>query len=100
MKYLGMLLSKSRSVIKDLFYTSVWMMIKIKHLFTMPWNIAISKEPKLNREFIGLVKGHQSPEGELIYHIPGDPDYERIEHAVLFISEYEAMKAGYRKWNM
>ncbi|ARI79026.1 sunset domain-containing protein [Halobacillus mangrovi] len=100
MKYLGMLLSKSRFVIKYLFYTGVWVLGRVKHLISMPSSLAISKEPRLNREVTGLVKGHQNPDGELIYHIPGDPDYERIEHAVLFISEYEAMKAGYRKWNM
>lgn len=100
MKYLGWLLSKSQSVIKSLFYVGIWLLMKIKNHFTISRSLAIFTEPKLNREVTGLVKGHQNSEGELIYHNPGDPDYERVEHAVLFISEYEAMKAGYRKWSM
>lgn len=42
------------------------------------------------------VRGTTSRDGELIYHLPGQSSYDRVQDPVLFSSQTEAQAAGYR----
>jgi len=44
----------------------------------------------------GLIKGNINSKGEKIYHIPGDPWYDRTKAEVWFKTEAEAQSAGFR----
>jgi beta-lactamase superfamily II metal-dependent hydrolase len=44
----------------------------------------------------GLIKGNINSKGEKIYHLPGDPWYDRTEAEVWFKTESEAKAAGFR----
>lgn len=43
------------------------------------------------------VKGNVSARGERIYHLPGQPNYDRLEAEETFATETEAQAAGYRR---
>ena len=43
------------------------------------------------------IKGDQSRRGELIYHLPGRPYYDRTVAEAIFCSEDQARAAGYRR---
>jgi hypothetical protein len=45
----------------------------------------------------GTVKGNINRDGEKIYHLPGDPAYERTKPERMFASAEEAEAAGYRR---
>jgi hypothetical protein len=42
------------------------------------------------------VRGTTTRDGELIYHLPGQSSYDRIQEPVLFATQTEAQAAGYR----
>lgn len=44
----------------------------------------------------GLIKGNINSKGEKIYHLPGDPWYDRTKAEAWFKTEAEAQAAGYR----
>ncbi|MFL0197417.1 hypothetical protein ACJDU8_17880 [Clostridium sp. WILCCON 0269] len=44
----------------------------------------------------GLIKGNINSKGEKIYHLPGDPYYDRTKAEKWFNTEAEAQAAGYR----
>jgi hypothetical protein len=44
----------------------------------------------------GLIKGNINSKGEKIYHIPGDPWYDKTKAEVWFKTEAEAQAAGFR----
>lgn len=44
----------------------------------------------------GLIKGNINSKGEKIYHIPGDPWYDRTKAEMWFKTEAEAQAAGFR----
>jgi hypothetical protein len=44
----------------------------------------------------GHIKGNVSREGERIYHLPGQANYDRVDADMLFESEEQARSAGYR----
>ncbi|EIV99899.1 putative hydrolase (metallo-beta-lactamase superfamily) [Thermoanaerobacter siderophilus SR4] len=44
----------------------------------------------------GLIKGNINSKGEKIYHIPGDPWYDRTKAEAWFKTEAEAQAAGFR----
>ncbi|WP_231293871.1 sunset domain-containing protein [Thermoanaerobacterium thermosaccharolyticum] len=44
----------------------------------------------------GLIKGNINSKGERIYHLPGDPWYDRTKAEAWFKTESEAQAAGYR----
>jgi hypothetical protein len=46
---------------------------------------------------IGDVKGNVNRDGEKIYHLPGDPAYQRTRAEEMFTSAEEAEAAGYRR---
>jgi hypothetical protein len=43
------------------------------------------------------IKGNIKPNGEKIYHVPGGLMYDKVDAEVLFHTEEEAIKAGFRK---
>jgi hypothetical protein len=43
------------------------------------------------------IKGNIRPDGERIYHLPGDPAYERTNAERWFVSVGEAEAAGFRR---
>ncbi|MGD9893011.1 MAG: MBL fold metallo-hydrolase, partial [Dehalococcoidia bacterium] len=45
----------------------------------------------------GTVKGNINRDGEKIYHLPGDPAYERTHAERMFASAAAAEAAGYRR---
>lgn len=45
---------------------------------------------------LGPVKGKVNREGERIYHLPGQANYDRVEADHLFLTEGEAQTAGFR----
>jgi hypothetical protein len=44
----------------------------------------------------GTIKGNINREGERIYHLPGQANYDRVEAEFLFESEEQAQAAGFR----
>jgi hypothetical protein len=44
----------------------------------------------------GRIKGNINREGERIYHLPGQANYERVEAEFLFETEVQAQAAGFR----
>ena len=44
----------------------------------------------------GAIKGNINREGERIYHLPGQANYDRIDADMLFESEEQAQAAGFR----
>lgn len=44
----------------------------------------------------GRIKGNVNREGERIYHLPGQANYDRVEAEFLFESEEQAQAAGFR----
>jgi hypothetical protein len=45
----------------------------------------------------GTVKGNINRDGEKIYHLPGDPAYDRTHAETMFVSAAEAEAAGFRR---
>jgi hypothetical protein len=45
----------------------------------------------------GLIKGNINRDGEKIYHLPGDPAYERTKAEQMFATIDEAEAAGFRR---
>lgn len=43
------------------------------------------------------VRGNVRPNGDKIYHLPGDPNYDRVNAEKTFASPEEAEAAGYRR---
>ncbi|KHE68738.1 hypothetical protein [Halobacillus sp. BBL2006] len=99
MKPLQSLLSKGSQTVKSLYFIALGMIQKLVIHFKFPGIALISKKPKISRQVTEIVKGHTNAHGELIYYVQGDPGYEDLDHAVVFISKYEAEKSGYRRWN-
>jgi hypothetical protein len=44
----------------------------------------------------GTIKGKLTREGEKIYHLPGQANYDRVEAEMLFESEEQAQASGFR----
>jgi hypothetical protein len=53
--------------------------------------------PDADAEQPGNVKGNINRDGEKIYHLPGDPAYERTHAERMFGSAEDAEAAGYRR---
>lgn len=43
------------------------------------------------------IKGNIKPNGEKIYHVPGGKMYKVVKAEVIFKTEEEAQKAGFKK---
>lgn len=53
---------------------------------------------KIKRHFIKpKIKGNIKPNGEKVYHTPEGKMYKSTKAEVMFYTEKEAMKAGFRK---
>jgi len=59
-------------------------------------NTSLSKTLYVDSSGRGLIKGNINSKGEKIYHIPGDPWYNKTKAEVWFKTEAEAQAAGFR----
>lgn len=53
--------------------------------------------PTLTPEPCLDIKGNVTASGELIYHVPGQANYNTVKPEAYFCTEAEAQTAGYRK---